>query len=103
MDVRVRHDRPLSANAGLRHMRPLLLAAVCWLTLLLGPSSTGQAQYPYPPPPYNYYYSPGGWRGNALTGAANVVSATGDLYVQQEQARIQREKANQAKLDTKRK
>src|SRR5262245_66109645 len=80
-------------------MKLVFPAAFGCLMLLLGLSSPGHAQYP--PPGYNYYYPPGGYRESALTGAANVINATGDLYVQQEQARIQREKANQAKLDTK--
>src|SRR5262245_28721137 len=81
-------------------MKLILLGTFGSLALLLGLSAAGRAQFP--PPPYNYFYPPAGWRGNALTGAANVISATGDLYVQQEQARILRERANQAKIDTKR-
>ncbi len=49
--------------------------------------------------PYGYanqYAGPGGY----LHGASDVLSATGDLYVKQEQARVEREKANQAKLET---
>lgn len=58
----------------------------------------GQAQYPYPPYPV-VNRGPGA----VLSGQADVINATGDLFVQQEQARIQREAANQAKLDTKKK
>jgi hypothetical protein len=57
--------------------------------------------------PYNPYYPPpgsGGFGpGNVLRGQADVINASGDLYVKQEQARIEREKAYQAKIDTKRK
>jgi hypothetical protein len=60
-----------------------------------------QAQpYPYPYP----YFNQGGFGpGNVLQGTASVMDAQGNLMLQQEQARIDREKANQAKLDTKRK
>src|SRR5262245_42743309 len=65
--------------------------------------SVAQAQYPYPGP-YGYpgYGYPRGQAGT-LYGRAQVISATGDLMNQQEQARIAREQANQAKIDTKRK
>lgn len=56
--------------------------------------------------PYPGYGSPSVGNlgpGYALQGSADVIGATGDLYVKQEQARVEREKANQAKLDTKRK
>jgi hypothetical protein len=64
----------------------------------------GQAQYPYPPgppPPYPYWGQGGYGPGNVLNGNANVMDASGSLMVQQEQARILREKAQQAKLTTK--
>jgi hypothetical protein len=60
----------------------------------------------YPPPPNPYYpagYGSGFGPGNVLNGQANVISASGDLFVKQEQSRITREQANQAKIDTKRK
>lgn len=41
--------------------------------------------------------------GYFLQGTASVVNATGNLYIQQEQARITREQAHQAKLETRRK
>jgi hypothetical protein len=44
-----------------------------------------------------------GRQGGALYGASQVMNSYGNVVVQQEQARIQREVANQAKLDTKRK
>jgi len=83
-----------------RHFRSTIVSTVfVWL----GVSGSAAAQYQYPsvpPPAYNPYY-PGG-RQSALSGAADLVNAQGNVYVQQEQARIQREKANQAKIDTKR-
>jgi hypothetical protein len=60
----------------------------------------------YPPPPNPYYpvgYGSGFGPGNTLNGQANVIDATGKLFIDQEQARITREQANQAKIDTKRK
>jgi hypothetical protein len=65
---------------------------------LAGPAAA-QYPYPYPYPPYTGGFGPG----NTLAGQAQVMQATGDLYVKQEQARQQREAANQAKIDTKRK
>lgn len=68
----------------------------------------GQAQYP-PRPGFNGYqgwnpfFNPFAGPGGMLNGAANVVSAQGDVVVQQEQARVMREQAEQAKIDTKRK
>jgi hypothetical protein len=59
------------------------------------------AQNPYVP------YYPGGYRpgvvGGALQGQASVISASGDLMIKQEQARIERQKADQEKLVTKKK
>ena len=68
--------------------------------LVLGLTVSLPAQYPpyYPPPGYG-----GFGPGNVLNGQANVISASGDLFIQQEQARVEREKALQAKVDTKRK
>jgi len=69
------------------------------MVLLFSQSARVSAQpYPYPPP-YNGGFGPG----NVLQGQAAVMDAQGNLMLQQEQARIEREKANQAKLDTKRK
>ena len=78
------------------------------LALLAGAGfpSWSHAQY-YPPNPYNPYvpaygYPPGpGYNAGArLQGQAQVMQAYGDVINSQEQARIFREKANQAKLDT---
>jgi hypothetical protein len=72
---------------------------------LVALSAWVHGQYP-PPYPYPYYPPPGygGFGpGNTLNGAANVISASGQLYIDQEQARVEREKANQAKIVTKRK
>jgi hypothetical protein len=44
-----------------------------------------------------------GRTGGALYGSASVMNSYGNVVVQQEQARVQREVANQAKIDTKRK
>lgn len=62
---------------------------------------------PRPIPPGYYPGFPGGYYpgrvGGAYHGQADLVRAQGELTIQTEQARIEREKANQAKLDTKRK
>src|SRR5437899_46454 len=76
------------------------------LVLFLALTTAGEAQYPVPPPYPGYYPRPGygGFGpGNVLNGQANVISSSGQLYINQEQARVEREKANQAKITTKRK
>ncbi len=71
--------------------------------LLLGwAAPRADAQY-YPPGAGYGSVLPGVGRGATLSGSANVMSAYGQLGLQQEQARIEREKANQAKLDTNKK
>lgn len=59
---------------------------------------------PAGPPVVNPYY-PQSYRGvgGAYAGQAQVLSAEGQLMTSQEQARIMREQANQAKIDTKHK
>jgi hypothetical protein len=55
--------------------------------------------------PYFYYPIPwyGGFgAGNILNGQANVISAAGGLFIDQEKARVVREQANQAKIETRR-
>lgn len=63
-------------------------------------SGPALAQYPYNPY-FNPYYNPNNTTGAALSGAADVARSYGDVINAQEKARIEREKANQAKLDTK--
>jgi hypothetical protein len=53
--------------------------------------------------PYNPYYRPYGWGESYLSGFANTIQAVGDLNIKQEQARIEREKAEQAKMETRKK
>jgi hypothetical protein len=92
------------------NIRCLLIGASLFLLLPL----VSHAQfYPgYRPPAYpggvppvygNPYYPQGSPGYNRLNGQADVMRAYGDVVNDQEQARITREKANQAKLDTKRK
>ncbi|HEX3314192.1 MAG TPA: hypothetical protein VHR72_04830 [Gemmataceae bacterium] len=74
----------------------LLLVAALVLPMSAGPAS---AQYPYNP------YYPGGYgygwgAGAALQGQAEVLKAVGTLAIDQEKSRIEREKANRAKLET---
>jgi hypothetical protein len=86
----------------MNHKRGMLAAAAAGLLFLLSPASA-LAQFPYPYP-YPYYPYPGGLGpGYFLQGSASVINSVGNLYQQQEQARILREQANQAKLDTKKK
>ena len=66
--------------------------------------------YSHPPgfPPGGYYPGyPGGYNpgrvGGALQGQAAVINATGELGIQQEQARQERQKFEQMKLETKKK
>jgi hypothetical protein len=74
-----------------------VILAIIGLHLIALPAS---AQPPYP---YNPYYNPYNYNstGAALSGAADVNRSYGDVINAQEQARVTREKANQAKLDTK--
>jgi hypothetical protein len=66
--------------------------------LLLSPPAWGQ--YPYYPSTAPAY---AGRYGGALYGQADVMRAQGELMTSAEQARVMREQAEQAKLDTKRK
>jgi hypothetical protein len=70
------------------------------IVLGLATLTPGRAQWPAPYP-YPAPWSGGFGPGNVLNGQANVIGAQGDLMLQQEQARIDREKANQAKIQTK--
>jgi hypothetical protein len=76
--------------------RSILSLFVASVAILAMPVAA-RAQY------YNPYYNPYYRGGNALQGAAAVTNAQGDYAVQVEQARILREQALQAKLDTKKK
>lgn len=83
------------------------VAVVSVLALSLWQARSAHAQpYPPPVPPYPYpypIYQSGFGPGAVLQGTASVIDAQGNLMLQQEQARIEREKALQAKLETKRK
>jgi hypothetical protein len=84
-------------------MTTFIRPALC-LAILAALAPTGSGQYP--PPPYPYYPPPGygGFGpGNVLNGQANVMNAAGNLYNAQEQSKVEREAANQAKIETKRK
>src|SRR5690349_8270286 len=85
-------------------MRPALAAllALAW--------SARPAPAQYYPPGYGGYnppaYGPGGYGygvGQALQGNAALTNATGQYAQQVEGARLMREQAEQAKLDTKKK
>jgi hypothetical protein len=53
-----------------------------------------------PPAGYNPWVNPWGWNGGQIAGQAQMINAVGQLNMDNEKARIEREKANQAKLDT---
>ncbi len=63
------------------------------------PAARGQYYPPYGPGVYNPY----GGAGGTLAGQAQVIGATGQLAIDQEKARVEREQANQAKLTTQKK
>jgi hypothetical protein len=93
-------------------MNRLILCSLLGAVVAAFPSSAVAQYYPrpayptYPNPyanPYNPYYAPGTRYGNALSGAADLTRAQGQSWQDQEQARILREQANQAKLDTRKK
>jgi hypothetical protein len=80
----------------MKQQRNRMVMAAIGLFLFAGQAS---AQWPYP---YPYPYSVGNLGpGYYLQGSASVINSVGDLYNQQEQARIAREQAKQAKLQTK--
>jgi predicted chitinase len=88
------------------HLSKLLPVLSLGLALTLADSARAQNPYVQPPIPYYPGY-PGGFYpgriGGAYYGAADLVRATGELQISQEQARIEREKANQAKFETQKK
>jgi hypothetical protein len=88
----------------LRISRKSLVALPTALLLLSTAASTARAQYPPPNPGYGGYggFYPGR-TGGALYGSAAVIDSQSNLMLDQERARVLREQANQAKLDTKRK
>jgi hypothetical protein len=53
--------------------------------------------------PYGYPFNYNGPLGGALTGAADVISATGQTLVSQQQAYLMKEQVSQARIDTRRK
>jgi len=80
----------------MKQQRNRMVAAAVGLFLFAGQAS---AQWPWP-----YPYSVGNLGpGYYLQGSASVINSVGNLYTQQEQARIIREQANQAKLETRKK
>jgi len=85
-------------------MRHLIIIVLPLSLVFLPPPASGQYKYPYPyPAPYPYPYPGVSPAGSYLYGKADVIRAQGDVMTQNEQARILREKAYQAKIDTKRK
>src|SRR3954451_20057240 len=83
-----------------RYLRTLLWAS---LVLALAPGES-RAQYAVPNPYVNpYAVNPYGGVGGYAAGQAQVIQSTGQLLVDQEQARIERQKADQAKIDTQKK
>ena len=78
------------------------------LALALWPSNAARSQNPYAPQGYPAYPGyPGGYYpgavGGAYYGQAELVRAQGELMIQTEQARIERQKSIQAELETKKK
>src|SRR5262245_66000341 len=56
---------------------------------------SSHAQWPYPYPPYYPGWGYGPW-----SGRADAIAATGQLMINQEQARTERENTKQARLQT---
>jgi len=75
----------------------LALGAMLALSQAYAQWNPGRFPYPYPNPYSNF--GPGA----VLSGSADVLSATGNVVVQQEQARVVREQAHQAWLDSEKK
>src|SRR5262245_57571800 len=75
-------------------------ASAQYITPPKNPVQTGPGYVPVPvPTPAMYGYPP--WGGGYWAGGAAALDAYANVGVSQEQARIMREQANQAKLDTK--
>lgn len=72
------------------------------LALLVLPIAAGSASAQYWPGWGGGWGSPYGGPGGVVAAQAEMVKAAGQLNIDQEQARIDREKANQAKLQTQR-
>src|SRR4051794_6744860 len=83
-----------------RTTRRLLLA--CLLGGLLTPGA-GRAQSYLPYGPYAPYGNQYRGAGGQLHGYSDMLNAVGNLTIDQEKARVERETANQAKLDTRKK
>ncbi len=82
--------------------RTFYICPLLAMTLALAGAGPAAAQNPYYPNPYNPYgptvvTGPGA----TLAGGAQVIQATGDLWIQGEQARQQRQKYYQDKIATK--
>ena len=95
-------------NTKLRWHHHVLGIGLLLATVATAPGQVNPYVRPGGVPPAGYY--PGGYGGfypgavgGAYYGQAALVSATGELMVQREQAYQEREKANQAKLETKKK
>jgi len=100
-------------------MKRFVFLFVITAAAMLAAADSAFAQYGYVRPgypvnPYNPIYpgygygsvypnGPGYNSGAYLQGSASVMQAYGDVINQQEKARVTREQANQAKIDTKRK
>jgi hypothetical protein len=83
-----------------RLIRPLL--ATAFALAAAGPVASQPSPYYPPPSGYPGYPGyPGYGPGSTLAGAAQVIQAQGQLGLDQEQQRIQRQKAYQEKLNTK--
>lgn len=83
-----------------------LLAMVVATAAFSAPASAQYYQPGLPNPYQPGYVGPGGLYGNtggSLMGSAAMANAFGNVITSQEEARVLREKANQAKIDTKRK
>src|SRR6185369_3929506 len=78
--------------------RPLFAGVLA----LLVAAPLAHAQY-IPAYPGAYVNNPYRGPGGALAGQAELVSSVGKLNIDQEKARVEREAANQAKLDTQKK
>jgi hypothetical protein len=79
-----------------QHRRLFLIVAAAAAVLLAQGAATSQYQYAPAPAYGGYPVAPGGWYGSG-----QALDAYANLGVSQEQARVVREQANQAKLQTK--
>ncbi len=79
-----------------------IIGGILAIGVSASPCSAQYWRYPYRGGG-NAYYNPLGGPGGFMYGTASVINATGNLWVNEQQARVVQQQAEQARLDTKKK